>query len=73
MLGEGCVNDKAHNLTIIISQKALLICLRKSTSPQNRQVIVYYKKLDYQVDDFVEKLTFYKLLMDTLCEIYSGS
>ena len=73
MLGEGCVNDKAHNLTILISQKVLLICLRKSTSPQNRQVIVYYKKMNYEVDNFVEKLTFYKLLMDALSEIDSGS
>ena len=72
MLGEGCVNDKAHNLTIVISQK-VFICLGKSTSPQNRQVIVYYKKMNYQVDDFVEKLTFYQSLMDTLSEIYSGS
>jgi len=36
----------------------LLISFRKSTPPQNRQLIVYYYQLKYQVDGFVGELTF---------------
>ena len=36
----------------------LLIGLRKSTPPPNRQLVVNYYQSKYQVDDFVGELTF---------------
>ena len=49
----------------------LLISFRKSTSPQNRQLIIHYYRLEYQVGCFVGELTFQNHLIDTLCEIKS--
>ena len=37
----------------------LLISFRKSTHPQNRQLVVYYYYLEYEVDSFVGELNFY--------------
>jgi hypothetical protein len=36
----------------------LLISFRKSTPPQNRQLIVYYYNIKNQVDGFARDLTF---------------
>jgi hypothetical protein len=43
---------------ILSHEMYLLISFRKSTPAQNRQLIVYYYLLKYQVDDFVGELTF---------------
>ena len=37
---------------------SLSISFRKSSPPQNRQVIVYYHLIEYEVDSFVGELTF---------------
>ena len=42
---------------------------RKSTPPQNRQLIVYCNQLKYQVDGFVREFTFSNFLIKTLCGI----
>ena len=47
----------------------LLIHFIEPDPPQSRQHIVYYDYLEYQVNGFVGKLTFYNLLMNTLCQI----
>ena len=49
----------------------LLISFRKSTPSQNRQLVIYYHLLKYQVGDFVEELTFENELIDALCQICS--
>ena len=54
-----------------ISQNVLVISLRKSTPPQNRQLIVYCYCLTYSVDSLVRKLTFQNWLINTFCEIKS--
>ena len=36
----------------------LIISFRKSTPPQNRQLIIYYDRFKYQVDGLVGELTF---------------
>ena len=46
----------------------LLISFRKSTAPQNQELIVYYCYSKSEVKGLGE-LTFYNNLIDTLCEI----
>ena len=43
--------------------------VRKSISPQNRQLIVYYYQLQYEVDGFGGGMTFRYVLANTLCQI----
>ena len=50
----------AH-LANLISQIFLSIILRKSTPPQNRQILVYCHESKYEVDGFVGKF-FLKLI-----------
>ena len=47
----------------------LSISFRKSTPPANRQLIVYYYLLKYEVDGIVGELTFLNHLLNTLCHI----
>ena len=42
---------------------------KKSTPSPNCQLIVYYYELKPQVDGCMGKLTFYSLLIDSLCEM----
>ena len=48
-----------------------LISFRKSTSPQNRQRIVYYDLLKYYADGCVGELTFENSATNTLCQVRS--
>ena len=49
----------------------LLIIFRRSTPPQNRQLIVDYYSSKYEVDGFVGELASWYELMNTLCQINS--
>ena len=49
---------RAYSLLAILShRKYSMIIFRKSTPPQNRQLIVHCSYLKYQVDDSVGELT----------------
>ena len=49
----------------------LSISFRKSTPPQNGQIIIYYRQSEYEVDGFVVESTLYNTLMNILCQINS--
>ena len=60
---------KEHQSLISSHRMNELIGFRKSTSPQDRQHIVYCYQLKRLVDGFVGELTFYDYSMKILCEI----